>query len=70
MYGDFHNLTGCIYCGSASGHKAGCPNESPAEKVGSCELCSRAIHSGDTVYVFEGAMYHTDCFDDEYAKEV
>jgi hypothetical protein len=68
MYGDRDSFTGCPFCGGIS-HSDGCPN-AEIEKVGCCELCGDPIYSGDTVYAIDGNMYHTDCFDAEYAKEV
>lgn len=68
MYGNKGNFTGCPICGGIS-HSDECPN-AEIEKVGCCELCGDPIYSGNTIYAIDGNMYHTDCFDAEYTKEV
>ncbi len=73
MYGDFQGLTGCSFCGRASGHVAGCPNEreeeSTIEKVGICEICGDPIYTGDEIIRYDGQIWHSECFNDEYGAE-
>lgn len=60
----------CPICGSGYGHKAGCPNAEPIpEKICVCDLCDEFIFEHDLVIDFDGVMYHSECFRDEYERE-
>lgn len=60
----------CPICMMAHGHAAGCPNEADVpEMVGECEICGAAIYRGDEIIRYDGQIWHSDCFCDEYGAE-